>query len=235
MKFSKEVVKRITKPFNNKIKPQTNYSLENAGKMEWNDRYFNMKKQIAYWQLAFFIVIAIMALFAIILGKMALSAKIEPYLVETNQGVPYAVSALPKLNVNDQRIANFAINQFILNTRTVTSEYDAEKRLLDKVYAFSSTHITPYLNEYYKKHNPFEIAKVHTISIHLINSMPLSDNTWQVIWDEEKRETGSNILVGRERWMGNISYQWGAISSKFVQDNPFGLYVTKISWSKNTV
>ncbi len=203
------------------------------GRKEWNDRYENMRKSISAWQKAFFCSIVISIIFALVVAKIATESQIKPFIVETNNGMPYAVKSMESITLQDKRIINFAVNQFIINARTIINDTEAEKALLNKVYAFSANNTINFLHDYYQKNNPFELSSQYTISVNIINSLPVSHDTWQILWDETKRSTQGGQVLEVTRWMANITYKFGDVSEKLIIDNPFGFYIVNVSWSQN--
>ncbi len=204
------------------------------GKKLWNDRYFNMKDSIKRWQTAFFAVSLIAILLTLVVAKIATESHVEPFVVETSQGMPYAVKPMQSsLSANDQRLVNFAINQFIINTRSVLSDSNAESTLLNKSYAYAADQALQTLTAYFAKNNPYDISKKYTVSVNIVNAMPLSKNTWQVTWDETQNFQDSETPSITQRWMADVTYHFGDINKAFINENPFGLYVTKISWSQS--
>ena len=214
-------------------------SLENpyvhgaAGRKEWNDRYDNMKKSISHWQKAFFCAIAISILFACVLVKIATETKVQPFVVETNNGMPYAVKPMTSMSLHDQRLINYAMNQFIINARTIVHDTEAAKVLLNKVYSFSANNTINFLHDHYQKNNPFEMSAEYSVTVNIVNSLPLSKDTWQITWDEIKRDTHGGQVLGTTRWMANMTYKLGDVNQRFMTDNPFGFYVTNVSWSQS--
>lgn len=205
------------------------------GRKEWNDRYMNMSKAIRNWQIMSLCLMGIVILFAVMMTKMASESRVEPFVVETNNGMPYAIKPMSSLSTQDQRLINFAINQFIINARTVINDTQAQKVLLNKVYAFSANNTINTLHDYYDKNNPFTVASQYSVSINIINSLPISHDTWQVVWDETKRAVNSGASLETTRWMANVSYKFGDVNAKFAMDNPFGLYITQVSWSQSQI
>jgi type IV secretory pathway TrbF-like protein len=203
------------------------------GRKEWNDRYENMKKSIKTWQKAFFCSIAISILFAVVLAKIATESRVQPFVVETNHGMPYAVKRMESWSAQDQRIINFAMNQFIINARTVVNDIEAEKTLLNKVYAFSANNTIHFLHDYYQKNNPFDLSSQYNVTVNIVNSLPVSHDTWQIIWDETKRSNPGGNISGVTRWMASMTYKFGDVNQRFITDNPFGFYVTQVSWSQS--
>lgn len=204
------------------------------GRKEWNDRYMNMATNIRHWKIAFFSAIVVVIIFAIVVARIATESKVEPFVVETNQGVPYAIKPMEAISAKDQRLINFAVNQFIFNARTISSDTDAEKSFLNKVYAYSADNTISYLHDYYTKNNPFELAAQYTVSVNNLISLPISHHTWRATWDETKRSRAGNIL-DVTHWEGYVTYKMGDVNPRFINENPFGIYITQVSWSQSQI
>jgi type IV secretory pathway TrbF-like protein len=202
------------------------------GRAEWNDRYMNMSKSIQRWQMAFFMAIMAVMVLAIVTAKIASQSKIQPFVVETNNGMPYAVKPMVALSSQDQKLINFAVNQFIINARTVISDGEAEKTLLNKLYAYSANNTIPFLHDYYESNNPFNRAAQYTVTVSIVNSLPIGKDSWQITWDETKHSSHGDVLE-KTRWVANLKYQFGDVNPHFMTENPFGLYITDISWAQN--
>ncbi len=214
-------------------------SLENPyvngseGRKEWNDRYHTMQKSSRLWQWAFFCSLLINFIFSLVLAKLATQSQLKPFIVETNHGMPYAVSILRDSSpASDPRIINFAMNQYILNTRTLIHDTAAEKNLLDKVYAFSANQSIHFLNDYYQKNDPFRLSAHYSVTVQIVSSLPLSSHTWQVTWDETRVSRRDDQVISVTRWVGLLTYQFGKINPRFINENPFGVYITHIAWSQ---
>ncbi len=207
------------------------YIKDTEGRREWNDRYGTMHQSLRLWQLAFFSVLMVNAVLGGVLGYLATMSKVQPFVVETHEGIPYAIAPMQNTSIHDQRLVNFAINQFILNARTVVQDPTAQKALLDKVYAYAANQTLPFLHDYYQTHQPFEMAEHSTINITIISSLPLSSHLWQVMWDETTHNTAEGNTTQITRWVANIAYQFGEVNPHFMLANPFGLYITQLTWT----
>jgi len=212
---------------------QNPYVVGASGRREWNDRYDNMRRSIQSWQRAFFCAIGISVIFALIVVKMANESHVQPFVVETNHGMPYAVKPMTSWNKEDPRLINFAINQFIVNARTVMNDSQAEQSLLNKAYAYSADNTLAFLREFYEQNNPFKLSEKYTVGVTIQNALPLSHETFQVTWDETKRSTQGDQVLEITRWVAHVTYRFGEINPHFMTDNPFGFYITNISWSKS--
>lgn len=211
------------------------YLKDSEGRREWNDRYGTMRQSIRLWQFAFFSALMTIAVLGGVLGYIATTSKVQPFVVETHEGIPYAVSSMQSNSIHDQRLINFAINQFILNARTIVQDPSAQKALLDKVYAYAANQTLPFLHDYYQLHQPFEIAKHSTVNVSIVSSLPMGSHLWQIMWDETMHNTVEGNPSKVTRWMANVTYQLGEVNPHFINANPFGLYITQLTWTPMNV
>jgi type IV secretory pathway TrbF-like protein len=186
-----------------------------------------------YWQIAFGGSLLLSIIFSVGLVVVSCQSKIKPFIVETQQGQPYAIHTGTRISLSDERLINFALNQFIINSRTVLPDNAAQKQLTQKVYAYSADQTIGYLHDYYQANNPFEKIAEYTVDVSIINAMPLTQNTWQITWDETKRNLLDHSALSQTRWLANITFAFAEPNEKFLNDNPFGLYVTHLNWSQN--
>lgn len=216
----------------NKNPTLTNPYVKGAeGQHAWNDRYGNLQASVRCWRLACFAASLVSLVLAGVVADMATSAKVQPFVVETHEGMPYAVSPMQGVSAHDQRLINFAINQFIINARTVVQDPPAQKNLIDKVYAYAANQTLAFLHDYYQAHNPFDIAARSSITVTIVSSLPMSANTWQVMWDETEHNTVDENSTRVTRFIATLTYQFGDVNPDFMLANPFGLYVTQLAWS----
>jgi type IV secretion system protein VirB5 len=213
--------------------PLNPYIAGSEGRREWDDRYRNMAKAIKNWQVAFMAAIGVAIVLSLVVARIATESRIEPFVVETNKGMPYAiVKPVAAMSAEDPRLVNYAINQFVINAKTIVNDTDAERSLLNKAYAFSADNTIGFLHEYYQKNNPFTLAAQTTVSVAIVNAMAISRNIWQVTWDETARDPAGNVIKV-SRWMGNFTYRFGDPDPQFMTDNPFGLYISQATWAES--
>ncbi len=202
------------------------------GQKAWDDRYGSMQQSLKLWQFAFFSALMTIAVLGGMLGYVSATAKVQPFVVETHEGMPYAISPMKSISIKDQRLINFAINQFVMNARTVVHDSEAQKALLDKVYAYSANQTLPFLHDYYQKNNPFDRASHSIVTVNIVSSLPITKDTWQITWDEAEHNVADGAVIKTTRWIANITYQLGEVNSHFMLENPFGLYITQINWTE---
>jgi type IV secretory pathway TrbF-like protein len=214
------------------MKPKNNnpYLNTHVAQREWNDRYMNMAKAIRNWQLAF--LLSMIVALGLLLHTMHLgnNSHIQPLAIETCQGIPKNILPLTSKFPSNDRLISFTLTQFIINARTIIADSNAQKILLDKVYAYSADKTITFLHDYYRANNPFNLSAQYTTQINIIHVVPISKQTWQVTWDETQSRGSSN--ENSTRYLATLTYHFGKVNARFMQDNPFGIYVTALSWSQ---
>lgn len=225
----RQLIKKLRKVINNRSKVL--YAEKIPGRQEWNDRYGTLQSMMKSWQKGFVGLFILCFILIVALVKLATSSKVQPFVVPMQNGVPCAILPMTTISHEDPRLIRFTIEQYIVNARTVIQDPWAQKSLLDKVYAYSANSVLSFLKTYYEQNNPLE-NPAKTISVHVINTLPLSAQTWQIIWEEVKHNVTDDHIENISHWMANITYQLGDVNPRFMQINPFGLYVTQIAWSE---
>lgn len=227
--------KRAAENANSKDKKTTNpYTKDGIGSKATDDRYMNLATSKRNWQIAFFIALGVIALQDVQLGRVAVHSKVEPWLVELNNGqVVNAVRGTPLDPSEKNKLIQIYLSTYIIDARTVINDEVAEKKLLDKVYARTSDKATVYLNDYYDKNDPFRAAASYTVSPDIVNKLQLSDNTWQITWDEKRRSVVDGSLMGVNRYVAQLTYRQAEPSPDQMNNNPFGIFITSLTWSQS--
>ena len=90
------------------------------------------------------------------------------------------------------------------------------------------------MNEHFQNEewDPFVRAKEKTVSIELSSILELSSNTYQVEWSEIERNRTGEVLNRHEYQAALTIKQADELSGTALLENPLGLYVTHISWTK---
>lgn len=199
-----------------------------------DDRYMNLATSKRNWQIAFFIAMGVIVLQDIQLGRVAVHSKVEPWLVELNNGQVVNAQRGTALDSSDKaKLVKIFLQNYILDARTVLNDEVAEKKLMDKVYSKTTDKAYSYLNEYYAANDPFEIAANYTVSPDIVNTLPLSDSMYQITWDEHKRSVVDGAVLGQERYVAQLTFKQSDPTPAQAASNPFGLWVTSITWSKS--
>jgi type IV secretory pathway TrbF-like protein len=165
-------------------------------------------------------------------------AHIIPYIVEVdNLGRARAMSEAREIPLNDERIIKAFVYQYIDMARSVISDPDSLRKNLTRVYQDSIKSVqSNFLDAYYKDNNPFDYAQNKgTRHVELLVFLKEAENTYSVEWREIERNYDNQVL-GEAHYKALISVLQIPYSNEdqYRENplNPFGLYVTSLSWSK---
>ncbi|MDE2028058.1 MAG: type IV secretion system protein [Candidatus Omnitrophica bacterium] len=167
-------------------------------------------------------------------------AHVIPYVVQVdNIGRALAISEAREAPLNDERIIKAFVYQYIDMARSVISDPQALRKNLSRVYQESIQSVqTNFLDFYYKQDNPFDYAQNKgTKHVELLVFLKEAENTYSVEWREIERNYDNQVL-GESHYKAMITVIQIPQSQEdqYREDplNPFGLYVTSLSWAKLT-
>lgn len=202
---------------------------------EWDERYGDLLSKTATWQK---VAISSMVVAALSVGGIAYigsQSKIQPFVVQMDKlGAPIAIArpVAAGQEIND-RIMISQVGSWIWNARSVLSDMEGQRVLIDRVYAMVSADSGAFLNEYYKENTPFS-TDGHTVKVNINNVLKVSDSTYEVTWTESK------VMPGRAA----VNSQWKAslqigVDPKISEKpavaiyNPLGVFVKNFTWQKS--
>ena len=165
-------------------------------------------------------------------------AHIIPYVVQVdNLGRALATTEAKEVPLNDERIIKAFVYQYIDQARSVISDPESLRNNLSQVYqdSIKSLQIN-FLDVYYKENNPFDYAQNKgTRHVEFLVFLKEAEHTYSVEWREIERNYDNQVL-GEAHYKALISViQIPHTNEDQYRENPlnpFGLYVTSLSWSK---
>lgn len=167
-------------------------------------------------------------------------AHIVPYIIRVDDlGRAQAVTEAKQVPMNDEKVIKAFVYQYMDRARSIISDPQALRTNLMQVYSDSSKSVqTNFLDGFYKEHNPFDYAqKTGTRHIEPIIFLKDSDNTYEMEWREFESNYDNQIL-SETHYKALISVIQIPPNTEDKLDqnplNPFGFYVTSLSWSKLT-
>ncbi len=205
-----------------------------SARREWNERYGSYIARARTWQMVALASMGLSAILGLCLVKIASQSKVQPFIVEVTKlgesvGVKMADAAA---GMPDQKIMRYQLANFITNARSVTPDPIVQKRWLDSVYAVSTSSAANFLNEYYRKADPFQRGRTNMVAVEIATALPLSKGSWQVEWTETTR--GMNGLTeGTTRWQAilTINFYPGTTPQQIIA-NPTGIVIETINWTQ---
>lgn len=211
-----------------------------SARRTWND---HMREVTASrMMMAVFVVIALLIALGAIGGlvHVAEQSKFIPYVVEVDKlGQTLAVNRADSVSAYDDRIIRASLAAFITDARTVTPDVSLQRKFIFTLYGMISQSDPAFIkmNEYLngnEKSTPFARAETELVDVQIRNVLPLTQDSWQVDWQETTRERSGAVkkTVDYRATLSLYIKPPGAnISETEIHLNPIGLYIKDFSWA----
>ncbi len=125
----------------------------------------------------------LVAILVLAFGLVALhrQAKVVPYVVEVDQlGAVQALRpAAPAHLPPDDRFLRYLLRSFFQGARAILRDPVAMQRTLDGVYTHARGPARAFLDDYYRAHDPFQLADRYTAAATVQSLLPLSETSWR--------------------------------------------------------
>lgn len=207
-----------------------------AARREWNAQFGSLAASANNWRL-----VALISLFVALVATTGLvtvgaRTKTVPFVsvLDTSGRIVqqgFAEGSTP----NDTRVISAMIARFVTNLRAVSSDGTVQKKTVYELFAMLSTGDPAFrvVSDYMQGiGNPFEKAKTETVSVQIASILPMSESTYQAEWRETTRDRkGATLSTHTYQALVTLRQQTNAPSHPSL-DNPLGLYVTDIHWTK---
>lgn len=206
-----------------------------AAREEWLERYGDYIHREAMWRYAFFACAVLAMLAFVAVAALISQQKVVPYIVQVDgQGKTAGIQRLDTPNTLPKEFIQAELAGFIQNWRTVTADFDLQKRMIDKLASFSAGAAKGQLKEWYEQNNPYATAKSGKLVQIDIKGLPLpvSKDSWRVEWLETTR-SHTGLLLNTETYAATLSVKIQAPQNEAqIMHNPGGVMVTEISTTK---
>ena len=203
------------------------------GRREWDDRYAGLARGKRNWQLAALSLLAVDALLSAGIIYLATQSRVSPFVVEVDRlGQAVAFGPAEQLRKTDERLIRYQLNLFIRDVRSVFADAEVQKTVINRAYAHAKDGALGFLNDYFKKSNPFLREAEGTVTVQVQSVLRLSPRSWQVQWRETHLAPAGRV-VSETAWQAVLGVELSPPETTDVLlVNPLGLYVTEINWTK---
>ncbi|MEJ5038616.1 VirB8/TrbF family protein [Acinetobacter johnsonii] len=229
---SKKGTEEPTKSSNSKTPTSTNPYLN--GRREWMERYGSYIKERNRWRIVSMITscIALVSVLGII--YIGSQSKFIPYIVQVDKlGASVATQRADIAQKPDSRIVKAQIASFIESSRSVYTDFEAQKGLVNNVYGMLKNN-SPAANKmttFYKANIPFKRAESETVSVQIHDVLPISENSWRVQWLETKHNR-EGLPLGSTEMSAIITVMIAPPTDELnILKNPMGVYVQDFNWT----
>jgi type IV secretory pathway TrbF-like protein len=169
-------------------------------------------------------------------------SKFVPYVIEVNRlGEAVSVGPAQVAGPADPRVVRASLASFVASARLVTPDVTLQREAIFRTYAMLHTKdpAAQQMNEWYngnKDASPFARAAKVTVTTDINSVLPISGSTWQVDWQETKRDR-AGALIGQPvhmRAMLTVYLEPPSTTGDeaAIQRNPLGIYVSNYTWQE---
>jgi type IV secretory pathway TrbF-like protein len=201
--------------------------------------HHNLAKQKHGWMAAALGMLAVCLVLAIGLVGLALSQRDHLYVLKVDElGQRQLIGPVAThAGAPDPTVVSEELKGFIFKLRTVSVDPHLHAQLVQQAWALTTPASAAYLDEYFRQpeNNPGELQGKLTREVRNIMVSPMPQSaSWKVQWTEIDRLIIAG--VGRSRaWEAylTLDYVPPQTPERFAT-NPFGIYVTALTWNPIT-
>lgn len=212
------------------------------GLNEWNDAIYNITSSRNT-----LVLISLVSIFLAVIAVTGVvyigsQSKIQPFIVEVDKhGQTYSYGTIGGSNQYDDRIYKAMVGNFIINTRSVSTDFQVQRDNIFKVYSLAhgtgaQTKLANWFNPGGNGETPFEKAqRGETTVVDVTSIIQISTNSWQVDWTERVYDESSLLLEDKE--MRSVlevitENHEEELSDRDFLNNPLGIYVKDFRWTQ---
>lgn len=174
-------------------------------------------------------IVIIVLVFAVVL--VAMISKPYPWVVQVDEhGYEVSIGVAGQQKI-DQRVMIARVGRFIQATRTVISDPQGQKALLDWAFTAVPQNSKAYstLDKFYNENDPYKRGREgESVEVQVNNILPKSDNTYQADWTETTSRFGNDPV--KVHWTGLFVLAVNPTKDvKQIIKNPLGIFITEYS------
>lgn len=209
--------------------PETPY--QRAGQV-WDQRIGAARVQARNWRLMAFGTLTLATGLAAALVWQTTRGTVVPWVVQVDRlGAAQAVApATADYRPTDPQIA-WHLARFITEVRSLPADPVVLRQNWLDAYHYTTDKGALALNAYARSDNPFERLGKLQIAVDVSSVIRASDDSFRIAWTERRYQDGA--LAATEHWSAIVTVVVQTpTDAERLKQNPLGLYVHAINWSK---
>lgn len=209
--------------------PETPY--QRAGQV-WDQRIGAARVQARNWRLMAFGTLTLATGLAAVLVWQTTRGTVVPWVVQVDRlGAAQAVApATADYRPTDPQIA-WHLARFITEVRSLPADPVVLRQNWLDAYHYTTDKGALALNAYARSDNPFERLGKLQIAVDVSSVIRASDDSFRIAWTERRYQDGA--LAATEHWSAIVTVVVQTpTDAERLKQNPLGLYVHAINWSK---
>ncbi|APH57195.1 Conjugal transfer protein trbF [Granulibacter bethesdensis] len=205
-----------------------------AARREWNERYGEYIKKAKTWRLTAFFALGIAFVAVGGLVSVSMQSRVVPYIVSLNgHNDVVRVERAEILKQPDSNVIAAALANWVIGARTIYTDGQAMKNLIDTTYAMTLPQSAAYqaLASYHREHNPYILSSSENISVQINLVVPVSNESWEVEWTETTKSPSGKVISTKD-WKATLTISLAPPTDpQQIMLNPLGIYVRQFAWS----
>lgn len=221
--------RRPTMRYGRTPEPETPY--QRAGQV-WDERIGSARVQAKNWRLAFFGMLIMSAGLAGGLVWQSARGTITPWVVQVDKrGRAQAIGpAAAAYQPTDPQIAWY-LAHFITEVRSIPDDPVVLRQNWLDAYHYVTDKGALALNSYARASKPFSKVGHKQISVSVVSLIRASNQSFRVVWIES--HYADDALTSTQRWSAILTIVIRTpASADQLRNNPLGIYITALNWSK---
>ena len=199
-------------------------------KQHFDDWCGSERTQKTNWQRAF--VASTLMNFVLIAGLIYLGTQPKRVVVPVIADPATGALSITRPRASDSPIARQTAFTTLVNYwRVVTSDARLQKTYWDSCYHFvgKDSPANKFMDSWHSEHNPEMRSKKELVSVRITAAMPLSDNSYQVSWEETATPVDGSAEQ-KSSWQTVLVYTVTGLPKDpdVAIDNPAGIFITEI-------
>jgi type IV secretion system protein VirB5 len=208
----------------------------------WNSQIDRAFGNQHVWQLV--AIASLLVALAAVVGVVYIGSqsKFVPYVIEVDKlGDSVAVGPAQLAGRADPRVVRASLAAFISSARLVTPDLDLQRKAIFTAFGMlhSKDPATQKMTEFLGDESdtsPFKRATKVTVNCDGFTVLPITDNAWQVEWQETTRDRDGGLAGKPISMRATVEVYFdppGADARQdVIQRNPLGIYVRDFSWQQ---
>lgn len=199
----------------------------------WNELFAKEVSEKLIWQRISLGMFVLTVILIAALIQVSSQRKVLVWIVEVDSiGRAVAVGPASPLEITNERIVKAHLFNFVEMSRSIIGDPEVMRRNFERVYQLVTPEVRNFLNTFYQDNNPMEAARKQSKEVVVLSFLKESDKTYIVEWREIVRDL-SNKVIDETRYKGLfIISQPKNLKTIENPNNPFGIVINNISWSK---
>jgi type IV secretion system protein VirB5 len=213
------------------VTPEPETPDQRAGQV-WDQRIGAARVQARNWRLMAFGTLTLATGLAAVLVWQTTRGTVVPWVVQVDRlGAAQAVApATADYRPTDPQIA-WHLARFITEVRSLPADPVVLRQNWLDAYHYTTDKGALALNAYARSDNPFERLGKLQIAVDVSSVIRASDDSFRIAWTERRYQDGA--LAATEHWSAIVTVVVQTpTDAERLKQNPLGLYVHAINWSK---